>query len=230
MDISGIPVGDAVGAHAASVGTLPIVQFLKGQIWLFRAVIRAVIDIIINARFFQKLGEHAIMSEGVYVVARFHVETEIILEKFLRIEKMAAKSLAGGEIAVGLYPHSANDRPAPFLNSFLDLLKHFRLTELDPFVIRCARTGERVVRIFLHAVEGRAKRGLYERQAFRHTPLPNGIEMRIGDQMVFLFHRGTPFVIYVFFARYSCIARYHALSVSLLGCIVNDYEMISKLS
>ena len=100
---------------------------------------------------------------------------------------MAAKSLARRNVAVGLYPHTARDRPSALADPLPNLLEHFGLGLLDPAVIAGARARENIIGVFLHSVQRASEGRADERKPLGRSPLPDGVEVGVCNQMVSLF-------------------------------------------
>ena len=83
VDISAVCVGNTECPDTASVGALPIVKLLGRKVQFFDPAVGAVINVIVNPRFFEDLRKHTVVSEGVDVVARLDGEAEMLPTEFL---------------------------------------------------------------------------------------------------------------------------------------------------
>ena len=82
-EVIAVAVKNMKSCNGASVGAVPIVKRAFGKILLFRITARTEINIVFHSRFSEKLGQHAIVTERVNIVARLGYCAEILLEKSL---------------------------------------------------------------------------------------------------------------------------------------------------
>ena len=96
---------------------------------------------------------------------------------------MAADALGRWQVAIGLLDPSADRLPATGLHKAADLRKEPGITFLDPTVNLRRGTSELHARIFAHAVDRAIDRGQRFGRAIARRPEPDGIEVRLADEM-----------------------------------------------
>ena len=123
------------------------------------------------------------VSERVYVVGRDGELAEAFLEVFLTQTDLLLQGKAAGQVAVGLYPPSADDLPASSLHERLDACEQFRVDGLDLVIHPRFASGENKFGVRVQAVTGAAAGSKGFVQSGGPWPEPDGIEVCIENEM-----------------------------------------------
>src|SRR5829696_3846617 len=115
--------------------------------------------IVVEPALREDLGQHAIVSEGVHVVAHTRRGSELLFEVALAVEGLPDEGLSPWYVAVWLYPPPAHDLPASLRYTCSYLLEHPRVALLDPLVEGSRARGEDEIFAFVQAIQGRAEGG-----------------------------------------------------------------------
>src|SRR5215217_2885757 len=148
--------------------------------------------IVVEPALREDLGQHAIVSEGVHVVAHTRRGSELLFEVALAVEGLPDEGLSPWYVAVWLYPPPAHDLPASLRYTCSYLLEHPRVALLDPLVEGSRARGEDEIFAFVQAIQGRAEGGFRLLETLLPLPEPHRVEVRVPDHMQLLFlHRST---------------------------------------
>src|SRR5215211_952085 len=141
--------GDAEGQYARAVVGLPPEQVV-GKTLLVGSGTHE--HIVVEPALREDLGQHAVVPEGVYVVAHTGRGAELLFEVALAVKGLPDEGLPAWNVAVRLYPPPAHDPPASLRNTGSYLLEHPGVALLDPFVEGSRARGKEEVLVFFQAV------------------------------------------------------------------------------
>ena len=168
---------NAEGRHPGSIVGSPL---KKLGLYPFFMASRAHEYIIVHSLFLQDLGQHAVMTEAVHVIAGMCGHSQLFPEITLSVQPLAHKGFSPGRVAVRLHPPAPHDNPASFLYSFPDFFKHGRFVFLHPFIMGCRTAGKKEIVVFLHSVQGGSEGGFYFLAAFLPLPEPHDVQVGVA--------------------------------------------------
>jgi hypothetical protein len=148
--------------------------------------------VVVEPALREDLGQHAVVPEGVHVVAYTSCGAELLFEVALAVEGLPDEGFPAWYVAVWLYPPPAHDPPASLRYTGSYLFEHPGVALLDPLVEGSRARGKEEVFVFIQPIEGRAEGGFHLLEALLPLPEPHRVEVRVPDHMQFLFlHRST---------------------------------------
>ncbi len=133
----------------------------------------------VEATFAQKLRQRTSVAEGIDVVTDGSGSPKSLLEVTLAVEQLAANSLAGWQVAVGLDPLSAHDVPSPGPHVLFDPLEECRVHLFGPHIVRSRTGSEKNILAVVQPVGSGGKSGHHLSHALTPIPDPHRVDMRV---------------------------------------------------
>ena len=144
-------------------------------------------NICCHTAVFYNLRKHSAVAERIHVVCGFTYPAEFFVVIELRIERLTGKTLCRGHIAVRLNPPAVDGHPASLFDSRSYLREHIGINFLDPLIVRCRRTSEHKIGIFIEPVERAAESLKHFPAPLLPTPEPDRIKVCVAYEMNFRF-------------------------------------------
>ncbi len=161
-----VAMPDPQGKYARPVGSLPPEQERQGH-FVFLGTHE---DVIAVAGAFQDRRQASGVAEGIRVEADPDINAQSTLAVSFAVERVANKAFSRRDIAVRLDGPTANDLPATFSDSLLNLAEHLRVGALHPTVVRRRRMAIAEAGSLIDAIQGAAECG--EHRIGAVTPRP----------------------------------------------------------
>ena len=177
-------IRDMESRYLSAVKTLPHKHI--GYLGIFMST-GAHHDICGHTAVFYNLRKHSAVAERIHVVCGFTYPAEFFVVIELRIERLTGKALRRGHIAVRLNPPAVDGHPASLFDSRSYLLEHIGIDLLDPLIVRCRRTSEHKIGIFIEPVECAAESLKHFPAPLLPTPEPDRIKVCVAYKMNFRF-------------------------------------------
>ena len=170
-----------VGEDFASVDSSPFEQIIGNGVELVPADLRG--HESVNLTQLQNLRQRPAVAEYIRKPQVLAFLSELALKEPGTVKELAYQRLAGGNVAVGLYPHTAVGLPLALGNSLLDALIKLGAVFLNIFVKLRLSLQEYILVVLLHQTQNRGERSLCFFSGVFQTPQPGHVDMGMAHHM-----------------------------------------------